>query len=207
MKKKKTLAGLYSEKSIIGSKAKIKSSPVFEDFNYILGIDSEHEFTISEIKYRIDQDGNMTPVFTLKELKQSPNLRFKADQLWITETCGCQDIQYMIWIGTGNILSSSLSFKNLTPYPITPLKKTGIEYTEGNSVIILIPKNSTLVARKDDGFGKKVEFDEIMDDPMNEDSSGIKIGYNGEVKTISGQEYKVYGQVFLNSGTCYIYID
>lgn len=205
MKKKKTLAGLYSEKSIIGSKAKIKSSPIFEDLDYISGVDCEQEFTISEIKYRIDQDGNMTPVFTLDELKQTPNLRFKADQLWITETCGCPDPQYMIWIGTGNILNPSL--KKLTSYPVAPLKKTGIEYTDGNSVVILIPKNSLLKARKDNGFGEKVEFDETYGDLIEGFSGDTRIGYNGEIKTIGGLEYKVYGQVFLNTGTCYIYID
>ena len=58
MKKKKTLAGLYKEKSIIGALAKIKSAPIFEDLNYV-AIDSEQEFTISEIRYKVDQNGSI----------------------------------------------------------------------------------------------------------------------------------------------------
>jgi hypothetical protein len=62
MKKKKTLAGLYKEKSIIGALAKLRSAPVFEDLSQV-SIDSEQEFTISEIRYRVDQNGSIIPVF------------------------------------------------------------------------------------------------------------------------------------------------
>jgi hypothetical protein len=203
MKKKKTLAGLYKEKSIVGALAKIKSSPIFENFDYILNVDSEQEFTISEIRYRVDQDGKITPVFTLEELKQNPNLRFKADQLWITDICNDPEPEYKIWIGTGNILEPSLN--NLKSYSVSPLKKTGIDYSKGQSVIILIPKISLLEAKKDNGFGEKVKFDETFGIPGFTDNTII--GYNGEVMTISGLEYKGYGQFFINDGTCFIYID
>ena len=204
MKKKKTLAGLYKEKSIIGALAKIKSAPIFEDLNYV-AIDSEQEFTISEIRYKVDQNGSIIPVFSLKELKQTPNLRFRADQLWITDICNDPEPEYKIWIGTGNILEPSLS--GLTGYPVSGLKKTGIDYTEGDSVIILIPVISLLSAKKDNGFGEKVNFDETYGDLIDGFTGNTKIGYNGDVMTIEGMDYKVYGQVFLNKGTCYVYID
>ena len=191
MKKKKTLAGLYKEKSIIGSKAKIKSFPIFEDLNYVAAVDNEQEFTICDINYRVDQDGKITPVFILDELKQTPNLRFRADQLWITEVCGESIPQYTIWVGTGDISNLSESIKHLTPCQVAPLRKTKIEYREGDSIIILIPKESLLKARKDNGFCSEVEFEE----------------FNGDIEIINGLEYKVYGQTFQESGVCYIYID
>ena len=141
----------------------------------------------------------------MKELKQTPNLRFRADQLWITDICNDPEPEYKIWIGTGNILEPSLS--GLTGYPISGLKRTGIDYTEGNSVIILIPVISLLSAKKDNGFGEKVNFDETYGDLIEGFTGNTRIGYNGEVMTIGGMDYKVYGQVFLNNGTCYIYID
>ena len=206
MKKKKTLAGLYKEKSIIGALAKIKSSPTTENLDYIFREDNEKEFTISEIRYRVDQNGSIIPVFTLKELEQSPNLRFRADQLWITDICEEPIEENHIWIGTGNILDL-VNLKGLKSYPIQALKKTGIDYTYGQSVIILIPKTSLLEVKKDNGFGGKVSFDENYGDLIEGFSGDTKIGYNGEIKEIGGKEYKIYGQVFLNEGTCFIYIE
>ena len=191
-KKKRTMAGLYKEKNLIGALAKLKSAPSQE---YYIATDAEQKFTISEVRYRISETGALTPVFTLKELNQSPNLRFTADQLWITDICTESENEPKVWIGTGNVLNPTLD--GLKPYPILPAKKTGIDYKMGQSVIILIPATSLLKATKDNGFGGKVEFDTTYDIP----------GFNGKVVNLEGIDYKLYGQVFLNEGTCYIYID
>lgn len=204
MKKKKTLAGLYKEKSIIGALAKLRSAPVFEDLSQV-SIDSEQEFTISEIRYRVDQNGSIIPVFSLEELKQTPNLRFRADQLWITDICNDPEPEYKIWIGIGNI--SELSRSGLSEYPVSRLGKIGIDYKLGESVVILIPSDSLLSAKKENGFGEKVNFDETYSDLIDGFTGSTKIGYNGEIMTIEGKKYKVYGQLFLNKGTCYLYIE
>ncbi len=196
MKKKKTLAGLYKEKSIIGALAKIKSISPIEDFNSCFREDSEREFTISEIRYRVDQNGSIIPVFTLDELKQNPNLRFRADQLWITDICNEPEPCNKIWIGTGDITKPSL--KGLTSYPMAAIKSLDIDYNEGDSVIILIPAISLMVAKKDNGLGEKVNFDEFYGE--NE------IGYNGKDITLDDSNYKLFGQLFLNSGYCRITI-
>lgn len=199
-KKKKTLSGLYDVKSLIGAKVKIKSAPSHE---FYMAKDTEQEFTISNIQYRISENGALMSVLTLNEIAQNPNLRFTTDQVWITDVCDEPDNEPKIWIGTGNILEPKIN--GLNPYPILPLKKTGIDYESGQSVIILIPKDSLLVATRDNGFGGKVPFDETYSIPGFTDNT--KIGSNGDIVTLKGIDYKVYGQIFLNEGTCFIYID
>lgn len=62
-------------------------------------------------------------------------------------------------------------------------------------IVVAVPKNSGLVATKDNGLGGKVAFDESV------------IGANGTEVVFNGAVYKLYGEITLMSGERFIYVD
>ena len=69
----------------------------------------------------------------------------------------------------------------------------------GTFTVVLIPATSKLIAKKDDGFGGKVNFD------LNNGVAGS--GANGASVFIGVLEYRVYGEFNLVSGETIVYID
>lgn len=87
------------------------------------------------------------------------------------------------------------SSESMTESSVHSLGKTGIELTEGESSVILIPSSSNLVAKKDDGFGGKVIFDSSIS------------GANGTSINFGGYPYKVYGELCLATIEQFIYVE
>ena len=112
-----------------------------------------------------------------------------------------KDINALIYYG---VIKQNISYNEITESSLRVLDKqkegilgrTGIEVSAGDRVVILVPSNSLLVPKKDNGFGSKVAFDTSV------------MGANGEIKVIAnGIEYRVYGELMTVDGILYIYID
>lgn len=71
-----------------------------------------------------------------------------------------------------------------------------IEFTfnAGDSIVVAIPKDRGMVAKKNDGFGGRIDF-----------SEEIK-GANGKDTTLLGLPYKVYGEFMAVEGRLKVYI-
>lgn len=112
-----------------------------------------------------------------------------------------KDINALIYYG---VIKDNISYNEITENTLRALDKmkegalgrTQIEASAGDRVVILVPSNSLLIPRKDNGFGSKVAFDTSV------------MGANGETKVIAnGIEYRVYGELMTVDGNLYIYID
>lgn len=87
-KKRPTIAGLYTEKSVVGSAVKINSARVVQgrELRGFYTADQDQEYNISGVRYRVDHVGNIRPVFTLEtDDEVLANEYFTPDQLWVTE--------------------------------------------------------------------------------------------------------------------------
>ena len=71
--------------------------------------------------------------------------------------------------------------------------------TIGGVLFVLIPADAGLTARKDDGVGNKVPFDE--------DIGATGTGANGIDLTLNGTAYKAYGEFSLIDAETIIYIE
>ena len=69
----------------------------------------------------------------------------------------------------------------------------------GSFTVVLVPADSGLTVRKDDGFGGKVAFE------LDNGIAGS--GANGATVTIGDNQYKVYGEFNLVDGATSVYID
>lgn len=75
--------GLYSERSLLGAKVKIISSPAFELF---LESSNDKVYQIQSIEYRVDMDGQFRIGITLVGL---PNRKYSPEDLRIIEISDC----------------------------------------------------------------------------------------------------------------------
>ena len=75
--------GLYGERSLLGAKVRVISSPGFELFGEY---DNSRMYFIQKIEYRVDPDGKFRAGFTLEGL---PNRRFLPEDLCIIELPIC----------------------------------------------------------------------------------------------------------------------
>ena len=66
---------------------------------------------------------------------------------------------------------------------------------EGAYILIAIPEELNMVGYKDDGLGRKVDFDESV------------IGANGVVVDYDGVNYKLYGELSLVEGERFLYVE
>ena len=73
-----------------------------------------------------------------------------------------------------------------------------VSQTMGGVLFVLIPADAGLTARKDDGVGNKVPFDE--------DIGATGTGANGIDLTLNGTAYKAYGEFSLIDADTIIYI-
>lgn len=75
--------GLYPERSLLGAKVKIISSPAFELFGES---GNEKIYQIQSFEYRVDMDGQFRLGITLSGL---PNRRYSPEDLCILEIPEC----------------------------------------------------------------------------------------------------------------------
>lgn len=68
-------------------------------------------------------------------------------------------------------------------------------FNAGDSIVVAIPKDKGLVAKKDNGFGGRIEF-----------SEKIK-GANGRDIMLGGVAYKIYGEFMFVKGNIKVYIE
>lgn len=79
--------GLYGERSILGAKVRIISSPGYDIFGGRYYDDSK-VYLIQKIEYRVDISGKIRPGITLEGL---PNRRFLPEDLCIIELSECNN--------------------------------------------------------------------------------------------------------------------
>lgn len=112
-----------------------------------------------------------------------------------------KDINALIYYG---VIKDNISYNDITENILRALEKrkegvmarTQIEVQAGDRVAILVPSNSLLIPKKDNGFGSKVAFDTSV------------MGVNGEIKVVANSiEYRVYGELMTVDGNLYFYID
>lgn len=86
---------------------------------------------------------------------------------------------------------------NIIQVDASTMGKTSVgQLTAGQKVVVAIPVDYSYKARKDNGFGGKVEFSEQI------------MGANGGVTTtIGGIKYKLYGEFLAVNGEMFIYVD
>jgi hypothetical protein len=66
---------------------------------------------------------------------------------------------------------------------------------EGAYILVAVPEEFNMTAYKDDGLGRKVDFDESV------------IGANGVVVNYDGVNYKLYGELSLVEGERFLYVE
>lgn len=100
-------------------------------------------------------------------------------------------------------ITSEMVKKHLTKKVANTLPKTGINFSAGDLVVVVVPEDR--VAKKDDGFNKKVQFNSSAQNP----DSGEYIHANGEVTLdIDNITYELYGEfMVVSSGNLFIYVD
>lgn len=86
---------------------------------------------------------------------------------------------------------------NIISVAAESLGKTPISGLEaGDKLLVLVPADSSKIARKDDGIGGKMAFDTTI------------MGSNGDVSLdVDGVPYKVYGEFMTTNGEMFIYVD
>lgn len=101
--------------------------------------------------------------------------------------------------GFGEITESMLLSpdNNIVSVDASPMGKTSAgTLSAGNKVVVAIPVEYAYNAYKDNGFGGKVQFDETV------------MGTNGGYEiTISGERYRLYGEMLLVNGEMNIYVN
>ena len=98
---------------------------------------------------------------------------------------------------TDTMIKTGANITKMTPQTLgkTSLGKESTT-AEGDYAIIAVPDNEGYVVTQDNGFGGKVIFNKEV------------AGANGEVKlTIDGNQYAIYGEIFLSPVETFIYID
>ena len=98
---------------------------------------------------------------------------------------------------TDEMIKNGTNITKMTPQTLgkTSLGKESTT-AEGDYAIIVVPDNEGYVVTQDNGFGGKVIFNKQI------------AGANGEVKlTIDGNQYAIYGEIFLSPVETFIYID
>ena len=98
---------------------------------------------------------------------------------------------------TDTMIKTGVNITKMTPQTLNK-KSLGKESTtaEGDYAIIAVPKNEGYVVTKDNGIGGKMIFNKEV------------AGANGDVTlTIDGNEYAIYGEMFISPIEMYIYID
>lgn len=100
-------------------------------------------------------------------------------------------------------ITSEMVKKYLTKKVANTLPKTGINFSAGDLVVAVVPEDR--VAKKDDGFNNKVQFNSSAQNP----DSGEYIHANGEVTLdIDDITYELYGEfMVVSSGNLFIYVD
>lgn len=78
---------------------------------------------------------------------------------------------------------------------IKEINEIDFSFNAGDSIVVAIPKDRGTVAKKDNGFGGKIEF-----------SEKIK-GANGREMTLNGMAYKIYGEFMVVKGNLKVYIE
>lgn len=66
---------------------------------------------------------------------------------------------------------------------------------EGAYILVAVPEEFNMTAYKDDGLGRKVDFDESI------------IGANGVIVNYDGVNYKLYGELSLVEGERFLYVE
>ncbi len=85
--------------------------------------------------------------------------------------------------------------KNLTSYKVEPMEMSLLAQ-QGERFVIAIPYDWELKAYKDNGFGGRVPFCEMV------------MGANGNIEVeIDGVRHKIYGEFFTTTGNTKIYIE
>lgn len=97
-----------------------------------------------------------------------------------------------------DITASMLTAETMTETNAAAVNKAVISAPAGSLTVVLIPADAKLTAKKDDGFGGMVGFDE--------DNGETGTGGNGVSLTLDGKEYRAYGEFNLIDGETFIYI-
>ena len=98
---------------------------------------------------------------------------------------------------TDTMIKTGVNITKMTPQTLDK-KSVGKASTtaEGDYVIVAVPDNEGYVVTQDNGIGGKVIFNKEV------------AGANGDVTlTIDGNEYAIYGEMFISPIEMYIYID
>jgi hypothetical protein len=97
----------------------------------------------------------------------------------------------VIYYGIGDLENPDIKKLN----GIKEISEIDFSFNAGESVVVAIPKDRGLAAKKDNGFGGRIEF-----------SEKIK-GANGREMTLNGLAYKIYGEFMVVKGNFKVYIE
>jgi hypothetical protein len=97
----------------------------------------------------------------------------------------------VIYYGIGDLENPDIRELN----GIKEINEIDFSFNAGDSIVVAIPKDRGMVAKKDNGFGGRIEF-----------SEKIK-GANGKEITLNGMAYKIYGEFMVVKGNLKVYIE
>lgn len=97
----------------------------------------------------------------------------------------------VIYYGIGDLENPDIRELN----GVKEINEIDFSFDAGDSIVVAIPKDRGTVAKKDNGFGGRIEF-----------SEKIK-GANGKEMILNGVAYKIYGEFMVVKGNIKVYIE
>ena len=97
----------------------------------------------------------------------------------------------VIYYGIGDLENPDIRELN----GVKEINEIDFSFNAGDSIVVAVPKDRGTVAKKDNGFGGRIEF-----------SEKIK-GANGKEMTLNGMAYKIYGEFMVVKGNLKVYIE